>query len=248
MSVSTDKQGIVDFLIENEELSGWSEDDRADLESLGVGGLKRLAGVIEPLIENKGDEDDEEEEDVPPPRKAAMAKAKKGKKDYIKNADDLNADEADEDGQAKQRDTKGKAKKGTKGKITGLQSILQTNEEEEEDELTDNQDTQSSLEKYLEGAPTQIKELLTNGVAVVTQQRKQLVEMVFNHENNQFTKEYLSSLPMEALHGLASLVSNKKRRPNFVGAGGGVHVSPLQNSHNEEPLPLPTMNFSKTSS
>lgn len=256
-----DKEEMIDFLISNGEFSTWTEDDRSDLEQCSNGALVRCCQMTE-LAMNDEDEDeditaneddDDDDDDMPPPRKKAMAKAKatRNAKHLDEQDDDLEQDDADsKDGQAKQRDLKGKKKKGKGGRIVGLQERtilkrdLATNEEEEEE-------NDMTLNEWLDqtGMPTEYREMVEAGMGVWNQERDKLVDFIFNHENNEFTKEYLEKQRMPVLQGMGQLLgyynTGKQRRVNFAGAAGGPSVTPLRNHVEEEPLVMPTLNWGR---
>lgn len=219
-----EKAEMIDFLIEN-EISPWTEDDRADLEACSVGALTRCCEDVslvdndledddKDLVDNADtDEDEDEDEDID---EAKMKKARKSKK---KRTDNASADFAFEE-----------------------RSILKR-------DLTDNDDDndvdQLSLNEHLEKMPPEYREMVEAGLGVWNQEKDRIVDFIFNHENNEFTKAWLKEQKMPVLQGLAQLAGELKsaRRSNYAGAAGGPMVQPLRNMVDEEPLLLPTLNW-----
>lgn len=242
------KQEMVDYLIENEEFSGWTEDDRAGLEEMEEGGLTRLVALADrtqELIENAGEEDvtdNEDDEEEEPVRKKKMEAARKSKKP-TKNAKGDEDDDDDDEGGAEQRLPSGKKSKGKGGKITGLQQILQ----DKTGKQTVNEEVEEDLDKYLEKAPASCREYITNAVRRQEEERAELIEYIMNHENNWFTKDYLEEKELAELQGIVAIADGKnKGRMNFAGAGAvSGYQSPLRNQdHDEEPLISPQIDWS----
>lgn len=230
------KHEMIDFLIDNEDVCGWSEEGRATLEALSEGGLKRMTETVKVLVNAKEDMEDEEET---PPKKGKKAKP-------TKNAASPDGDDIpdNDDGEDVETDLKGKKKKGKNGRITNM--FQQPKTEEGEDTVT-NEESEVTMNEYLEKAPPQMQEVLRGGIAVFNQKKKSLVEMIFNHDNNtgNFTKQWLSEQKIELLEGMARLIGNgKKRQANYAGAAAGTPSAPmLQNGHKVAPLVAPRMTF-----
>lgn len=240
------KHEMIDFLIENEDVSQWGEDDRATLEALSEGGLRRLVEAAQVLANAKG-EDDEEEEDYEE-EEGKKGKGKKGKGKMAKNAKSFEGDEdgSDDDdgngGQAVETDVKGKKKK-SKGTVTNMFQ----QPKEKDDEAVVNEQEEMTINEYLENAPPKMREMLQGGIQVFNQRKKQLVDMIYNHENNtgNFTRDWLSQQEMPLLEGMARLVGNgRKRVAHYTGAASGAQTTPiLQNSRKVQPLVAPRMTF-----
>lgn len=238
------KEELIDLLIDNTEYSGFSEDDREDLEAMTLGGLQNCVALAEKtanIVDNAKDYEEDEEDGEP------MKKARKGKKKMTKNTAEEDEDEEEEIPVENKKKKKGLVlndKKSKKLKPKSI-SVLQTNkeEDEEDEELTDNEE-QESLEEYLESAPPAFREMLVNGAKTFQQQRKNLIDIIMNCETNKFERAWLASQELEVLQGLVHLTQNNKRhsRPDYTGAAGSARISPLRNTE-EEGLSLPTMNF-----
>lgn len=230
------KNEMIDFLIDNEYVR-WEEDDRAKLEALSEGGLKRMVDAAT-LLANASEEDVEEEEEEKP------AKGKKGK--MAKNAASKDGDSLpdDDNGEDEEVDLKGKKKKGKGGRITNM---FQQPKPAEGEESVTNEEAEVTINEYLENAPPQMQEMLRGGIAVFNQKKKSLVDMIFNHDNNanNFTKQWLSEQSIELLEGMSRLLGNgKKRAAHYTGAAAGTPSAPmLQNGHKVAPLVSPRMTF-----
>ena len=79
--------------------------------------------------------------------------------------------------------------------------------------------------------------MLTNGLAAHRKERDQLIATITGNAANTFSKTYLEARTMEDLKGLAALAAKKPAK--YDGQGD---PAPTANA-DEEPLPLPTMNF-----
>lgn len=234
MAKKLTKHEMIDFLIDNGEVNGWSEDSRSQLETLAEGGLRRMVATTELLVNAKADEEEEEEEEEEMPKKGKKTKMAKNAKEE--------ADEEDED-ESVEVDTKGKKKK-FKGTTTNM---FQKPQKEGEEETTTNEQEEITINEYLENAPPKLREMMQGGIAVFNEQKKQLVNFIFNHENNtgNFTREWLNEQEMPLLHGMARLAGHgRKPRQSYAGAAAGTPSTPiLQNSRRVRPLVAPRMTF-----
>lgn len=110
-----------------------------------------------------------------------------------------------------------------------------------------------TVDAYIAQAPAGIQEVLRNGVAVLEAQKADLIGRITANASNRFSKEWLATLPVDQLQGMAALCSpaptaNAGHPPmfnNYALAGG---AAPVQNAGAVpagEVLLLPSMDFSK---
>lgn len=105
---------------------------------------------------------------------------------------------------------------------------------------------QITVNEYIEQAPAEIREMLSEGLLTRNEQKKKMVETILNAEGCRFTKEQLEKKPLGELQAISDLipkpVQNGSDYPTYtyVGAAG----SHVQNSDEDvEPLLVPVMNF-----
>lgn len=105
-----------------------------------------------------------------------------------------------------------------------------------------------TLGEYISAAPSQIQEVLNNGVATYNAEKTSIVSTIMANEKNSFTQEELESRPLGELKKMAQLMApaaasneDSYTRPNFAGQA----PTPAANSAVEEPLTMPVMNFDK---
>lgn len=106
---------------------------------------------------------------------------------------------------------------------------------------------QVSLDEYVANAPPEIQEVLRNGVQAAAARKAQLVQTITNNKNNRFTADYLNTLSLDQLEGIAAIAQGDTQRPvaNYLGAAvpPTQRVDNSQQAFEEEALPLPTLNF-----
>jgi len=105
-----------------------------------------------------------------------------------------------------------------------------------------------TMEQYVNQAPAEFRDVLTNSLATHEAAKNGLIDKIVANKNNKFTKEFLSTKGIQELQGLAALAGNEKQEPAngipmFYG-GASVPAAPVGNEVTEEPLTMPTMNFS----
>ena len=106
---------------------------------------------------------------------------------------------------------------------------------------------QVTLDEYVANAPPEIQEVLRNGVQAASARKAQLVQTITNNKNNRFTADYLNTLSLDQLEGIAAIAQGDTQRPvaNYLGAAvpPTQRVDNSQQAFEEEALPLPTLNF-----
>lgn len=105
-----------------------------------------------------------------------------------------------------------------------------------------------TVEEYIRQAPKPIQAVLARGLAAHQAERKRYMEIILSNETNQFTEEELKGFELSMLHKLAALaVQPPEKEPeqvdlfSFIGNAGAPPVT----THQEEHLPLPTINYRK---
>jgi hypothetical protein len=102
-----------------------------------------------------------------------------------------------------------------------------------------------TTEEYIANAPEGVREVLTNGMAMMKREKEKLIEAITANERNTFEKSYLEKRSLDELTAIANLAVAETKddtgnpTPNYRGQG------PVSNSHKEDALPLPVMNFAK---
>lgn len=109
-------------------------------------------------------------------------------------------------------------------------------------------DTQLTTEEYINNAPPEIREVLTNGLAAHEAEKAKLIDTITANKANAFTKEFLATKGLGELRGLAALAApaggghQDGRVPMFYG-GAATPSAPVTNVEDDDYLPLPVMNF-----
>ena len=113
--------------------------------------------------------------------------------------------------------------------------------------LNQNQPPQT-LEQWLATVPPEARGIVQNALNAQQRQKEDLITQITNNANNQFTKEFLQTQPVEVLTGLARLAGTTQ--PHYAGAGV---LNPTNNRNEEDledldPLLPPTLNFESQAS
>lgn len=107
--------------------------------------------------------------------------------------------------------------------------------------------TPITMEEYVDQAPAEFRDVLTNSLATHEEAKNELVTKIIANKGNQFTKEYLLTKGIKELRGIASIACNgkedkrEKDTPMFHGAF--TPSGPANNEVTEEALVMPVMNF-----
>lgn len=112
------------------------------------------------------------------------------------------------------------------------------------DETTENMTVDEYIAKM--NAPDAIQDMLRNGMASHKADKKRLINTITANDQNVYTEEQLGIKPLDELQRIAVLAVNSKnpapeRQVNYGGQGDTVPIG----NEKEEPLALPTMNFTK---
>lgn len=111
---------------------------------------------------------------------------------------------------------------------------------------THNQQPQT-LEQYINNAPSEIREVLQNGIQSHTAEKNRLIEVITKNARNVFTKEQLDHKPLGELRGLAALAAepqtNADHSRGYADYSGMAPVA--TNTEVEEVMALPVMNFER---
>ena len=101
-----------------------------------------------------------------------------------------------------------------------------------------------SVEEYVANAPPEIRDMLEAGLASHQRDRQALIDVVIANEKNVFEQIQLNEKSISELKGLAALAAKDEvvATPSYAGAAA---PSPIQNSEEEAPLLIPTMNWSE---
>jgi hypothetical protein len=137
-----------------------------------------------------------------------------------KDAADSEDDDEDEDGQP--------MAKGKKGKKANNQA-----------------ETPITVNEYIENAPGEVREILSNGLAAYNEEKATIVKKLVAVKNSGYTEQELSSKPLGELRKLARLakVDAPAAAPRMDFSG----MAPLGNdTPDQEALVAPTMNFTRT--
>ena len=108
-----------------------------------------------------------------------------------------------------------------------------------------------TAKQYIDDAPPEIRELLTNGLAAHEAAKGELIDAIVANKSNKFTKEFLATKGLQELQGLAALATaggedhNAGNPTMFYGGAATPASAPVVNAEDEEALPLPTINFGK---
>lgn len=83
--------------------------------------------------------------------------------------------------------------------------------------ITNANESIDTVESYIAKAPPQIQEVLTNGMTLVQNQRLAMINKIKTNKRNTFTDEYLNTMSMDMLSGLATLAEPET---DYLGQGG----------------------------
>jgi hypothetical protein len=104
-----------------------------------------------------------------------------------------------------------------------------------------------TAEDYINKAPAELQGVLRNGLKSYNANKVSLIKIITANEKNQFTKEQLEAKDLGELQALAILASDTEEEQqevntlNFRGQGPIVEAT----AEDEEPLPLPSINYEK---
>lgn len=105
-----------------------------------------------------------------------------------------------------------------------------------------------TLEQSLEEMHPSVRRIVQNALTTEKQQKEKLVEIISNHDGNDFSKEFLMQKDVQELQGIAKLIKSSNADDetpmfNYSGQAG----SPRDNESTEDipSLDLPVMNFEK---
>jgi hypothetical protein len=108
-----------------------------------------------------------------------------------------------------------------------------------------------SVEQYIQQAPAEFREILTNGLNSHKQEKSELVQKILTNAEGLYTQNELEKFALNDLKRLAKLATPKVTAnaspsmpsPLFIGQAGGQQF--VGNAMDEEPLLPPVMNFAK---
>jgi hypothetical protein len=108
-----------------------------------------------------------------------------------------------------------------------------------------------TMEQYVNSAPAEFRDVLTNSLATYEATKQGLVEKIIANKTNKFTKEFLFTKGIGELQGIVALACNGEGKadssdavvPMFFGAS--IPATSLANNSEvvEEALDIPVMNF-----
>ena len=97
-----------------------------------------------------------------------------------------------------------------------------------------------SLEGYLQEMPPQIREVVQDGLALLTNKKKSLVDKIMAADGNVFTPEMLNNKSPQELECIAALIpAPVEANPMFL-ANAGIGM-PRTNAGDDPPLTAPSM-------
>lgn len=115
---------------------------------------------------------------------------------------------------------------------------------------------QQTLDEYVNNAPPEIQDFLSDAMGSLQEQRDDLIETITNNEENEFSEDELNNMKTPQLRKLAKIAKKKEaeegqesapvanRATRFTGASG----APVKNNnHKETPLVPPVMTFDNKS-
>jgi hypothetical protein len=100
--------------------------------------------------------------------------------------------------------------------------------------------------KWLNEAPPQLREMITNGQDSLNTEKAGLIKTITANKNNQFSEDSLKTKPLGELRALAALAApavDPNAPQNMPGYFGGMAPTANVTSDTEEALELPVMNF-----
>lgn len=120
----------------------------------------------------------------------------------------------------------------------------ETEEVAEVEEVIENENL--SVEEYVANAPPEIRDMLEAGLASHQRDRQALIDVVVANEKNVFEQIQLNEKSISELKGLAALAAKDEEVVSATQSyAGAAAPSPVQNSDEEAPLLIPTMNWSE---
>jgi len=126
--------------------------------------------------------------------------------------------------------------------------------EHEEDQVTTNSGQEppkpKTTDEWLKGAPAEVQSVVRNAMAAEKKQKDSLIEKITANERNTFTEDHLLMKDVQELEAIAAIaeVPQAKGPPLYTGAVGGVATTNKdRQTEEEEPLPLPTINWAEKS-
>ena len=100
-----------------------------------------------------------------------------------------------------------------------------------------------TTEEFIQEAPEGIREVLTNSMAVMQNEKSKLIAIITANKRNTFTEDMLASKSLEELSAIATLATEaeveKPPTANYIGQG----LVQSATANTEEPLSLPVLNF-----
>lgn len=223
------KGQIVDALIANGDETGWTEADRKFL-------MAKSPDVISTFAANAG-----------------IVHKDNGQDEIDSDGDDQSDTIKDAKGQIapKKIGSRSGATKNARGKRCA------EDEEEAAEQMERNstgRPVTNTVEDYIGNAPAGIREVLESGLLAVNSAKRDAIDTITANANNTFSEEYLETLPLAQLQGLAKLAGSPTanrggRVPMFIGMGevGSNPAAPTANrgANAVEPLAIPTLNFQR---
>jgi len=118
----------------------------------------------------------------------------------------------------------------------------------------------ASVDDYINNAPAELRDVLRSGITAHNQTKTNLIDAIVANKSNQFTKEYLGTLSLDMLKGIAqiaqagapatnSLPQTQQPVPMFVGNGAAngapLPVSNAEFCKPENAIPSPDWSFTK---
>lgn len=84
-----------------------------------------------------------------------------------------------------------------------------------------------TLEEYIKDAPSDVKDLITNGVGMLNARKAALVKVLLSNKRNKFTQEKLNQMPIDELESLVALAQIEV---DFSGQGGSPEIPTLKDN------------------
>ena len=113
---------------------------------------------------------------------------------------------------------------------------------EEQANQTANQEADPTVESFLNSAPPQVRELLSNSLKTYEKRRGELISEISNAAGCNYTQEELTSKSLEDLENISGLIRSARPQEstfgNYVGNAG---VQVMNADDGEEPLRIPTL-------
>lgn len=130
-------------------------------------------------------------------------------------------------------------------------AMMEEEEKKAKDKAKDKTDNSVpvTMEAFLATAPPEFRDVLANSFEMHQQTKGTLIEKIVANERNKFSREFLTTKPLQELQGLASLMGEPKDAqtnnavPMFYGAATPASFAANVSATEETPLVAPTMNF-----